>query len=343
MFGLFSMIMAFFFSLTSFFTVLGGDNLGSVVMDYDPANGIVWECDIDNKSIAVVAGEKTLGSLQTFTLEGISEGRTAVTVTNENGESYEGIFDSTAVINPYNGKLEYYQMTVAYGFGEYISYDDGITLTAETPVEGGYWDFGLGYYIELKSDPETVNGVCAFDVINTTLEDEKHGILFTYYSADGTPLENQFKSFTLSADGKIVYTPESRLAKIELPSDMSKLITWSVSPASLDSESAEIISIYSVSDTYGSVYVPEDYPSAETLEELLDTILGKLPVGGNDVIVIEALKEGTAKFTLEKVDMYPVVKTEDGYTVNTERREILETVNVEVTVDADLNISYEIK
>ena len=343
MLNIFSLIMAFFFSVSSFFTVMTGKNLGSVILDYDPASGYDWECEIEDESIAVIADEKTLGALQTFSIEGISEGRTTLTATNKNGETLEGILDSVAEINPYNGKLEYYQMTVAYGFGEYISYDDGITLTAETPVEGGYWDFGLGYYIELKSDPETVNGICTFDVINTTLEDEKNGILFTYYSADGTPLENQFKSFTLTADGKIVYTPESRLAKIELPSDMSKLITWSVSPASLDSESAEIISIYSVSDTYGSVYVPEDYPSAETLEELLDTILGKLPVGGNDVIVIEALKEGTAKFTLEKVDMYPIVKTEDGYTVNTERREILETVNVEVTVDADLNISYEIK
>lgn len=343
MLNIFSMIMAFFFSITSFFTVMTGKNLGSVILDYDPASGYDWECEIGDESVAVIAGEKTLGALQTFTIEGISEGRTTLTATNKNGETLEGILDSVAEINPYNGKIEYYQIVVAYGFGEYISYEDGITLTAETPVEGGYWDFGLGYYAELKSDPETVNGVCTFDVINTTLEDEKYGVLFTYYSADGTPLENQFKSYTLTAEGEIVYTPENRLAKIELPSDMSKLITWSVSPVSLDSESAEIISIYSVSDTYGSVYVPENYTSAETLQLLLDELLGKVPVGGNDVIVIEALKEGTAKFTLEKVDMYPIVETEDGYTINTERREILETVTVEVTVDADLNISYEIK
>lgn len=343
MLSIFSMIMAFFFSLTSFFTVMTGGHLGNVILDYDPANGYDWECEIEDESVAVIAGEKTLGALQTFTIEGISEGRTALTATNKNGETLEGILDSVAEINPYNGKIEYYQIVVAYDFGEFISYEDGITLTAETPVDGGYWDFGLGYYVELKSDPETVNGVCTFDVINTTLEDEKYGVLFTYYSADGTPLENQFKAFTLTADGEIVYTPENRLAKIELPSDMSKLITWSVSPASLDSEAAEIISIYPVSDTYGSIYVPEDYPSAETLKELLDILLGKVPVGGNDVVVIEALKEGTAKFTLEKVDMYPIVETEDGYTVNTERREILDTVTVEVTVDADLNISYEIK
>ena len=341
MFSLFSMIMAFFFSLTSFFTVLGGDNLGSVVMDYDPANGIDWECTVENEKVAVIKGEKTLGSLQTFTLEGISEGRTEVTVTNKNGESLEGIFDSYAVINPYNGKLEYYQMTVAYGFGEYISYDEGITLTAENPVEGGYWGYGFADYVETKSEPVTVNGVCAFDVINTTLEDEKYAVEFIYYSADGTPLEHQFKAFTLTAEGEIVYTDENRLAKIELPSDFSKLIYWELSPASLDSESAEIISIYPVSDVYGSLYLPEDL-NADEYAQLLEEILGKIPVGGNDVVVIEALKEGTAKFTLEKVDVYPIVETEDGIEV-VEKREILETVVVEVTVDADLNISYEIK
>lgn len=343
MFGLFSMIMAFFFSLTSFFTVLGGDNLGSVVMDYDPANGIVWECEVDNKNVAVVAGEKTLGSLQTFTLEGISEGRTAVTVTNENGESYEGIFDSTEIINPYNGKIEYYQMTVAYGFGEYISYDEGITLTAANPVEGGYWVTDTSAPDLRTWPPEATNGVCTFDVINTSLEDESYAVFYTYMSSDGTPLETQFKAYTLTAEGKIVYTDENKLAKIELPSDRSKLIGWELSPASLDSESAEIINIYPVSDTYGSIYVPEDYPSAEEIQELMEELYGKFPIGGNDIVVIEALKEGTAKFTLEKVDRYPIVKTEDGYTINAERREILETVTVEVTVDADLNISYEIK
>lgn len=343
MLSIFSMIMAFFFSLTSFFTVLAGNNLGSVILDYDPASGYDWECEIEDESIAVIAGEKTLGSLQTFTIEGISEGRTALTATNKNGETLEGILDSVPEINPYNGKIEYYQIVVAYGFGTFISYDEGITLTAETPVEGGYWDFStFSDYVELKYEPETVNGVCTFDVINTTLEDEKYAVLFTYYSADGTPLENQFKAFTLTADGEIVYTPENRLAKIELPSDFSKLITWNVSPASVDSETAEIISIYPTSDTYGSLYLPEDM-AAEGYTEILDILLGKVPVGGNDVIVIEALKEGTAKFTLEKVDMYPIVETEDGYTINTERYEILETVTVQVTVDADLNISYEIK
>lgn len=344
MFGFFSMIMAFFFSLTSFFTVLAGDNLDTIVLDYDPANGDVWECKIDDESVAVITEEDIFGSLQTFTVEGISEGRTTATATNKNGETLECILESYAEINPYNGKIEYYNVYILYDFGEYISYGDGITLTAETPVEGGYWDFSTySDIIELKNYPETENGVCSFDVINTTLEDEKYAALFTYYSADGTPLENQFKAFTLTAEGEIVYTPENRLAKIELPSDFSKLITWTISPASLDSETAEIISIYPESDTYGNVYVPEDYPSAETLAELLGMLIGKVPVGGNDVIIIEALKEGTAKFTLEKVDMYPIVKTDEGYTVTTERREILETVTVEVTVDADLNISYEIK
>lgn len=344
MLSFFSMIMAFFFSLSSFFSVMAGDNLATVMLDYDPANGGVWECKVEDESVAVIKDEKTFGSLQTFTVEGISEGRTVLTATNQNGETLECILDSYAEINPYNGKTEYYWVYVAYGFGEFISYDEGITLTAETPVEGGYWDFStFSDYVELKYEPETVNGVCTFDVINTTLEDEKYAVLFTYYSADGTPLENQFKAFTLTADGEIVYTPENRLAKIELPSDFSKLQTWTLSPASVDSETAEIISIYPVSDTYGSIYIPEDYPSAETLTELIDMLLGKVPVGGNDVVVIEALKEGTAKFTLEKVDMYPIIETEDGYTVNTERREILETVTVEVTVDADLNISYEIK
>lgn len=342
MLNIFSMIMAFFFSLTAFFTVLSGDNLGSIILDYDPENGIEWECEVEDESIAVIVDENTLGSLQTFTLEGISEGRTEVTVTNKNGETLEGIFESVAEVNPYNGKIEYYQMYVAYGFGEYIAYDEGITLTAEAPVEGGYWDFGFADYVETKSEPVTVNGICTFDVINTTLEDEKHAVEFIYYAADGTPLEHRFKAFTLTADGEIVYTDENRLAKIELPSDFSKLIYWELSPASLDSESAEIISIYPVSDVYGSLYLPENLSSDE-YAQLLEELLGKIPVGGNDVVVIEALKEGTAKFTLEKVDVYPIVETADGYTVNTERREILETVTVEVTVDADLNISYEIK
>lgn len=343
MLSIFSTIMAFFFSLTSFFTVLTGGNLGGLILEYNPASGNVWECEIADEDVAVIVGESTLGSLQTFSVEGISEGRTLATATNQNGETVECIFDSVPEINPYNGKIEFYNIILAYDFGSFISYGEGITLTAEAPVEGGYWDFGFGYSVELKSAPETVDGVCSFDVINTTLEDEKYAVLFTYYAPDGTPLEHAFKAYTLTADGEIVYTPENRLAKIELPSDLSKLITWTLSPASVDSETAEIISIYTVSDTYGSLYLPEDYTSSEALIEVLDELIGKLPVGGNDVVVIEALKEGKAKFTLEKVDMYPIVETEDGFEVRTDRYEIIETVTVEVTVDTDLNISYEIK
>ncbi len=345
MLSIFSMILAFFFSLTSFFTVLTGGNLDEMHLDYDPASGNVWECEIADKDIAVITDEKIFGDTQSFTVEGVGEGRTIATATNQNGETLECILESYAEINPYNGKIEYYDIYVLYDFGEFISYSEGITLTAQTPVEGGYWDFSIySDYVELKTPPETENGVCTFDVINTTLEDEKYAVLFTYYSPNGTPLENQFKAFTLTKEGEVVYTPENRLAKIELPSDFSKLTTWTLSPASVDSETAEIISIYPVSDKYGSIYIPEDYPSAETLEELLSLLLGdNMPIGGNDVVVIEALKEGTAKFTLEKVDMYPIVKTDDGYIVTTERREIIDTAIVEVTVDADLNISYEIR
>lgn len=344
MLGIFSMIMAFFFSITSFFTVLMGGNLDEMYLDYDPASGNVWECEIADKDIAVITDEKIFGDTQSFTVEGTGEGRTIATATNQNGETLECILESYAEINPYNGKIEYYDIYVLYNFGEFISYSEGITLTAQTPVEGGYWDFSIySDYVELKTSPETENGVCTFDVINTTLEDEKYAVLFTYYSSDGTPLENQFKTFTLTKDGRIDYTPENRLAKIELPSDFSKLTTWTLSPASVDSETAEIISIYAVSDTYGSIYIPEDFPSTDVLKELFDALIGKVPVGGNDVVVIEALKEGTARFTLEKIDMYPIIKTDDGYTVTTERREIIDTAIVEVTVDADLNISYEIK
>lgn len=344
MLSLFSILLAFFFSISSFFTVLTGDNLEKLYLDYDPASGNVWECEIENKDIAIIKDEKISRNEQCFTIEGIGEGVTIITATNQNGETLECIIESYAEINPYNGETEYYQVYVLYDFGDYISYDEGITLTAESPVEGGFWDLStFSDYVEVKTTPETVNGVCTFDVINTTLEDEKYAVLFTYYSPDGIPLENQFKAFTLTKDGEIVYTPENRLAKIELPSDFSKLITWTLSPASVDSETAEIISIYPVSDTYGSLYFPEEYESADLLAQLIETLLGKVPVGGNDVIVIEALKEGTAKFTLEKVDMYPIVKTDNGYEIVTERREILETVTVEVTVDADLNISYEIK
>ncbi len=336
------MIMAFFFSVSSFFTVLSGDNLGKIVMDFDPSSGEVWECKVENENVAVLTDEMILGSYQTFTLKGISSGRTAVTLTNENGESAEGIFESNAVINPYNGKIEYYHMVVAYNLGKYISYDEGITLTAETPVEGGYWVTDTSAP-ELRTwPPENENGVCTFDVINTSLEDENYAVFYTYMSADGTPLETQFKAYTLTADGKIVYTDENRLAKIELPSDRSKFIGWELSPASVDSESAEIVNIYPVSDTYGSIYLPEDFPSAEEIQELIEEMYGKFPVGGNDIIVVEALKEGKAKFTLEKVDRYPIAETEDGYEVVDSKRKILETVTVEVTVDADLNISYEI-
>ncbi|MBQ2847724.1 MAG: hypothetical protein IJE74_05650 [Clostridia bacterium] len=344
MLNIFSAIMAFFFSLTSFITVLTGSNLEEITVDHDPEKGYVWECEIADESIAVITDEKTFRGTQSFTVEGISEGRTPVTVTNKNGESLECILESYAEINPYNGETEYYQAYVLYDFDDYISYDEGITLTAEVPVDGGYWDFSAySDIVELKSYPETENGICTFDVINVTLEDEKYAVLFTYYSPDGTPLENQFKAFTLTKDGKIDITPENRLAKLEFDSDFSKLITWTLSPASVDSETAEIISIYPVSDVYGSLYFPEDYPNTEITVQLIDMLLGKVPVGGKDVIVIEALKEGTAKFTLEKVDVYPIVKTDDGYTINTERYEILETVTVLVTVDSDLNISYEIK
>lgn len=343
MLNFFSVIMAFFFSVSSFFTVLSGDNLGKIVMDYDPSSGEVWECKVENENVAVLTDEIILGSRQTFTLRGISSGRTAVTLTNENGKSVEGIFESNAVVNPYNGKTEYYHMVVLYNLEKYISYDEGITLTAENPVEGGYWVTDTSAP-ELRTwPPEAENGVCTFDVINTSLKDENYAVFYTYMSPDGTPLETQFKAYTLTADGEIVYTDENRLAKIELPSDRSKLIGWELSPASVDSETAEIVNIYPVSATYGSIYMPEDYPSAEEVKELFEEIYGKMPVGGNDVIVIEALKEGTATFTLEKVDRYPIVETEDGYEINAERYEILETLKVEVTVDADLNISYEIR
>lgn len=345
--SIFSGILAFFFSISSFFTVLFGNNLCSVIMDYNEDRGYVWECDIADDSIATVKSESTGGSVQTFVLEGTGEGRTAVTMTNQRGESTECIIDSVAQYNPYNGNFEYYYIVVAYDFGTFISYDEGITLTAETPVEGGYWDFGFGADApELLSAPETVSGVCTFDVINTVLEDVKYGTLFTYYSADGTPLENKFLAYTLKADGTIEYIDENRLAKIELPSDFSKLIFWNVSYDYAESDAAEIISIYTTSDTYGSLYLPEDlYASedAEVLAELLELIIGKIPVEGTDTVVIEALKEGTAEFKLEKVDMYPLVKGEDGYEIDIERYEVLETITIAVTVDADLNITYEIK
>lgn len=347
MFNFLSVIMAFFFSISSFFTVLFGNNLCTIMMVYNEERGYVWECDIADDDIAVVKSESTSGSVQSFVIEGLSEGRTEITMTNKKGETSECIIDSIAEYNPYNGNFEYYYISIAYDFGTYISYDEGITLTAETPVEGGYWGFGFGADApEIISEPETVNGVCTFDVINSYMEDVKYGTLFTYFDKDGTPLENKFLAYTLKEDGTIKYTDENRLAKIELPADASKLIFWNVTDDYAASEAAEIISIYTTSDTYGGLYFPEDYFEADItdlIDDLIADIIGKIPEGGTNTVVIEALKEGSAEFTLEKVDMYPLVKAEDGYTVDLERYEVLETITIAVTVDADLNISYEIK
>lgn len=343
MLGIFSGILAFFFSISSFFTVLFGNNLCTLIMVYNEDRGYVWECDIADDSVAKIKSENAGGSVQSFVLEGISEGRTEVTMTNQRGETTECIIDSIAEYNPYNGDFEYYYIVVAYDFGTYISYDEGITLTAETPVEGGYWDFGFGADApELVSEPETVNGVCTFDVINPYIEDVKYGTLFTYYDKDGNPLENKFLAYTLKEDGTIKYTDESRLTEIKLDSDFSKLVFWNVT-SDYTYDEAEIINIYTTSDTYGSLYFPEDLISTELAEMLTEAYLGKVPVGGTDTVVIEALKEGTAEFTLEKVDMYPIIKTEDGYVIDTERYEVLETITIAVTVDADLNLTYEIK
>ncbi len=344
--GIFSSILAFFFSITSFFTVLFGNNLCTLAMVYNEDRGLVWECDITDDSVAVVKSESARGSVQTFVIEGISEGRTEITATNKDGDSTACIIDSVAQYNPYNGDFEYYYIEVAYNFGTYISYDEGITLAAQTPVEGGYWDFGFGAdEPELKYEPETVNGVCEFDVINPFLEDMKYGTLFTYYAADGTPLENKFIAYVLNDDGTIDYIDENRLTKIELPSDYSKLVFWTVA-SDYSAEEAEVVGIYHTSDTYGSLYFPEDFVSKEVLDmmnPLVEDIIGKLPVNGTDTVVIEALKEGTAEFTLEKVDMYPLVKTEDGYEIDYGHYEVLETITIAVTVDADLNLTYEIK
>ncbi len=341
--GIFSAILAFFFSITSFFTVLFGDNLCTISMVYNEERGLVWECDIADESVVSLKKETKLGSAQTFVIEGISEGRTEITMTNKDGDSTSCIVESVSQLNPYNGKHEYYFIYVVCDFDTYISYDEGITLTAQTPVDGGYWDFGfVADAPELKTaTPETVNGVCTFEVINSYMEDLKYGTLFTYYSADGTPLEHKFIAYVLKADGTIEYIDEERLAKIELPSDFSKLVFWNVT-SDYSAEEAEIISIYTTSETYGSIYFPEDM-SSDAISSLLDELLGKLPVGGTDTVVIEALKEGTAEFTLEKVDMYPVIESDDGYMIDTERYEVLETITVTVTVDADLNITYEIK
>lgn len=344
--GIFSSILAFFFSITSFFTVLFGNNLCTLTMIYNEDRGLVWECDIADDSVAVVKSESKGGSVQTFVIEGISEGRTEITATNADGDSTSCIIESVAQYNPYNGDFEYYYIEVAYNFGTYISYDEGITLTAQTPVEGGYWDFGFGAdEPELKYEPETVDGVCEFEVINPYLEDMKYGTLFTYYAADGTPLENKFIAYVLDDDGTIDYIDENRLTKIELSSDFSKLIFWTVT-SDYSAEEAEIINVYTTSETYGSIYFPEDFTTTESmgfLNQLIEEVLGKVPVNGTDTVVIEALKEGTAEFTLEKVDMYPIVKTDDGYTIDLEKYEVLETITIVVTVDADLNLTYEIK
>ena len=347
MFNFFSAIMAFFFSITSFFTVLSGSNLCTVMMVYNEDRGYVWECNIADESIAEVKSERARGSDQTFVIEGISEGRTEITMTNKRGETEECIIESIGEYNPYNGKLEFYYIYVIYNFGTYISYDEGITLTAETPVDGGYWGFGFGPdEPELASEPKTVNGTCTFDVINPFMEDVKYGSVFTYYDQNGTPLENKFLAYTLKKDGTIEYIDESRLTKIELPSDLSKLIFWTVADDYEESDAAEIISIYSTSDSYGTFYYPDDFSSGATkelIDSLLEEVIGKVPVNGTDTVVIEALKEGSAEFTLEKVDMYPLVKTENGYEIDTERYEVLETITIVVTVDADLNLTYEIR
>ncbi len=344
--GIFSSILAFFFSITSFFTVLFGNNLCTLTMVYNEDRGFVWECDIADDSVAVVKSESARGSVQTFAIEGISEGRTEITMTNKDGDTSSCIIDSVAQLNPYNGDFEYYYIEVAYNFGTYIDYDEGITLTAQSPVEGGYWDFGFGADApELKYEPKTVNGVCKFEVINPFLEDMKYGTLFTYYAADGTPLENKFIAYVLNEDGTIDYIDENRLTEIELPSDTSKLIFWTLA-SDYTTDEAEIISIYTTSDTYGNLYLPENFMAPELVDimnPLLEELIGKLPVNGTDTVVIEALKEGTAEFTLEKVDMYPVIETENGYELDYGHYEVLETITIAVTVDADLNLTYEIK
>ncbi len=343
MLTLFSSILAFFFSISSFFTVLFGNNLCTISMVYNEDRGFVWECDIANDDVAVIKSENRLGSAQTFVIEGISEGVTEITVTNQRGETESCIIESIAEINPYNGKTEYYYIWILYDFGSYISYDEGITLTAESPVEGGYWGFGFGAdEPELISEPVTVNGICTFDVINPYMDDVKYGTLFTYYDKDGNPLENKFIAYTLKEDGTIAYTDESRLTEIALDSDISKLIFWNIA-SDYTADEAEIISIYSVSDEYGSLYIPEDFENAELVQDVIESLIGKIPVNGTETVVIEALKEGTAEFTLEKVDMYPLVKTENGYEIDTERYEVLETITIVVTVDADLNLTYEIR
>ena len=343
MFNFLYAILAFFFSVSSFFTVLFGNNLCTLMVTCNEERGYVWECDIEDDSIAVLKSEKTGSTLQTFVLEGIAEGQTEVTLTNQRGETTQCIIYSSPEINPYNGETEFYQIYVLYDFGTYIGYDEGITLTAEAPVEGGYWSMGLSdYEPALASEPETVNGTCTFDVINVSMTEEKYATLFTYYDKDGNPLETQFKAYTLKTDGTISYADESRLAKVELPADFSRLEVWRIAEDSDENNTAEIINIYLTSDTYGNVYIPEDFTSLD-ITSILEELYGKLPVDGTSTVVIEALREGTAEFKLEKVDMYPLVETEGGFEIYLDRCEVIETVTVAVTVDADLNITYEIK
>lgn len=342
----FSGILAFFFSITSFFTVATGGHRADYEVDYNEASGLVWECDIQNDSLAFVYKESVRGDSQKFTFEATGEGRTYAVLTAENGETKEIIIDCFEQINPYNGKHAYYMAYISYSSDEYINYEENITMTPETPVEGGYWDYATNF-MQVKSDPKTVKGVCEYDVINPYNEDLKCDALFTYYAEDGTPLEMYFSVFTLTLDGKIVYVPEESIAIIELPSDNSKFICWLL-PDETDFSGDDIIRIcanYSHSDTYGSFYIPEyvDADLRESVTLLMEQLLGKVPVGGYDNIVLEAIGEGTTEFKLTKVDMNPIVQTSEGYDVVFDRCEVLETVTVVVTVDADLNISYEIK
>lgn len=344
--SLFSGILAFFFSITSFFTVTTGGHRDEFSVDYNEASGLVWECDIQNDDIAFVYNESSKGNTQKFTFEATGEGRTYAVLTAENGETKEVILDCYEEINPYNGKHAYYVVYISYSSDEFINYEENITLTPETPVEGAYWDYTTNF-MELKSDPETVKGVCEFDVINSYGEDMKCDTLFIYYAEDGTPLEMYFQVFTLTTDGEIVYAPEESIAIIDLPSDTSKYVGWIFSgdEGFTGDGVVRICGSYVHSDTYGNFYIPEyiEEDIRDIALQLLDRLLGKVPVEGYDSIVLEAIGEGTTEFKLSKVDMCPFVKTADGYEIITDRCEVIETVTVVVTVDADLNISYEIK
>ncbi len=344
--NIFSGILAFFFSITSFFTVTTGGHRADFAVDYDEATGLVWECDIQNDNIAFVYKENTRGKTQTFTFEATGEGRTYAVLTAENGETKEVIIDCYDQINPYNGKHVYYQALVYCSSDEFIDYEENITMTPETPVEGAYWIYSTNF-MEVKSDSVTKMGICEYDVINTYGEDIKCDTLFTYVAEDGTPLEMYFQVFTLTADGKIIYAPEESIAIIDLPSDTSKYVGWIFSgdDGYTGDGIIRICGSYVHSDTYGSFYIPDyiDENIRDSVIVMLDYLLGKVPVEGHDSIVLEAIAEGTTEFKLSKVDMCPFVKTADGYEIVVDRCEVLETVTVVVTVDKDLNISYEIK